>query len=1512
MKPARVLCVAFCTILATSAVAQVQTGTPQFGTLSNGPDIINIGNLNVHFTIPVLNKTGRGSNFVYNLDYDSSIWYPASINGQQYWQPVSGWGWKPFSFDAYISYNMTTSSGLCGQYGNIPWQSWSYNQVIYVDNAGITHTFNAGGSYISTTGGAPPNCPPTGPQPPNTIPATASDGSGLTLYYTIYQGYITAYVTTKAGMTLNPPVYANSAPPPTWSYLSTDSNGNQVSGANGVYTDTTGKTALTVSSTPPTSTTIAYYNTNGSSSQYVLTYSPYHIQTSFGCSSPSITEYSANNVYLVSSITLPDQSSVYQFIYEQIPANSGNYTGRVASIKLPAGNTINYSYSGGSNGINCSDGSTAGLTRTLNSDSGSPVSTWTYARSYPAGAGTSHTEVADGLNNHIAYDFVEPSNQPASATAAYYETNRRVYQGAESGTPVLARSTCYNGATSPCTATSFTSPPSQVDIYETLDGIQTHGTTSKYAYGDTTEIDTYDFGGASSRGPLQRQENWVYGYSLPGLPTSDSVYDGSHNLVGQTTYSYDGGSVISTSNVPQHTSVTGPRGNLTGMTRYASSSVSYNLSATYYDTGSLHSYTTPNGTTTQSYDTSYVYNTGTSLPTPASGVILAVGKTYDTSYTGLPLTSTDMNAQVTQLVSYDSLLRLTEVTYPDGGMTTWSYSPTSVTGNVYQNATVSSQSEVQFDGYGRKSRVITANGQTSNPWYQQDFCYDANGNLAFTSYSYQSTGLSVAKVCSGSGDTLTYDVLGRVTKAQRSNGEARTYSYTGRATMVIDENLVTRISQSDGLGRPVIVCEVTTKPNTYSGSPVSCGADIANQTGFTTIFSYNLATGTTTVSQGAQTRTFTTDWLGRTTSVAEPESGTANYTYAYNSTGLLVTRTKPRENQTSPSVLATSAYQYDSLGRLLNVSYSDGTPSTPNRYFDYDKSEGWSYTQTNLKGLLSGTTVYLPPGNAATIFSYDKMGRTNEMAECLPSGCSSGIARQLNYTYDLAGNLLSSTDGAGVTSTYTVSRANELLSLTSSLNNSTNPPSIVSNVQNGPNGPTGYTEGNSPNQLNVVPWYDSLGRYTGGWTCNGSTTHNCNGGTEIQGSLVAWKGNQTTEICEDNPNPNQCTNTGYDEFGRMTSFSWVTGAPNSYTYAYDRYGNRWAQTQTAGTGGPQPNLSFNALNNRISSGGFSYDAAGNLMSDSIHSYSYDAEGNIVSVDNNGSTAQYYYNALNQRVRSVVGGAATEFLFNAAGQRVSIWNGSTQAQLQGQYYWGSKPVGFYSGGSAHFQHQNWLGTERVRTSYSGGVEGVYGNLPFGDFQTTSGSNTDAYHFATLDHDSETNTDHAQFRQYNNSQGRWVSPDPYEGSYDLSNPQSFNRYGYVANNPLSATDSLGLDPGCNLVYLVAIETVWVPATDGDGPGTWVDTSVDVPEIVCTGPGGGAPNNGKQNPCGTSCHSPVRPPGPPGKDPISNCQKVAILTGILGWGAGPWFEGAAAWAAYMIPNTASTAALMACWGQ
>src|SRR5258706_78053 len=97
--------------------AQVATGTPPFGSFGGGPDIINLANLNAHISIPVLHKSGRGTNFTYDLSYGTSVWYPSASTGTNTWTPVINWGWRGQTEVAvgYASYGVS-GGGHCRIY----------------------------------------------------------------------------------------------------------------------------------------------------------------------------------------------------------------------------------------------------------------------------------------------------------------------------------------------------------------------------------------------------------------------------------------------------------------------------------------------------------------------------------------------------------------------------------------------------------------------------------------------------------------------------------------------------------------------------------------------------------------------------------------------------------------------------------------------------------------------------------------------------------------------------------------------------------------------------------------------------------------------------------------------------------------------------------------------------------------------------------------------------------------------------------------------------------------------------------------------------------------------------------------------------------------------------------------------------------------------------------------------------------------------------------------------------
>jgi RHS repeat-associated protein len=264
---------------------------------------------------------------------------------------------------------------------------------------------------------------------------------------------------------------------------------------------------------------------------------------------------------------------------------------------------------------------------------------------------------------------------------------------------------------------------------------------------------------------------------------------------------------------------------------------------------------------------------------------------------------------------------------------------------------------------------------------------------------------------------------------------------------------------------------------------------------------------------------------------------------------------------------------------------------------------------------------------------------------------------------------------------------------------------------------------------------------------------------------------------------------GYDASNRLIS---AGKSGLSFTYDYDRYGNRWHQNVTSGSG-PAPQLSFDATTNRINSAGYSYDAAGNLLSDGTCSYTYDAENRLTSATCMGTTTTYTYDAEGRRVAKAVGGSITEeYVYDLAGHVISQFGSyPTSAWVRDEIYAGERHLATYRNGTTYFNHADWLGTERARSDMTGAMCETITSLPFGDGQATSGACGDPSpnHFTGKERDSESGLDNFGARYDSSSLGRFMSPDPMGGHQE--DPQTMNRYSYVRNNPLNLTDPTGLD-------------------------------------------------------------------------------------------------------------------------
>ena len=107
------------------------------------------------------------------------------------------------------------------------------------------------------------------------------------------------------------------------------------------------------------------------------------------------------------------------------------------------------------------------------------------------------------------------------------------------------------------------------------------------------------------------------------------------------------------------------------------------------------------------------------------------------------------------------------------------------------------------------------------------------------------------------------------------------------------------------------------------------------------------------------------------------------------------------------------------------------------------------------------------------------------------------------------------------------------------------------------------------------------------------------------------------------------------------------------------------------------------------------------------------------------------------------------------------------------------------GTTTYFHQDHLST-RVLTNVNGTVVGELGHYPFGEKWYETGTTT-KQKFTTYELDSETGNDYTTGRMYASALGRFLSPDVAPAS--LADPQSWNRYSYVENDPVNNTDPSG---------------------------------------------------------------------------------------------------------------------------
>jgi RHS repeat-associated protein len=1420
--------VALVVLSSAPCFAQVQTGTPPYGSFGGGPDVVNLGNLNVHINVPVFSRGGRGTPLVYNLGYDTSVWVPVNSSGSPVWTPASNWGWtsSTASVTGHLS-NTETMERTCPVVINphlppVDEETIFFYTWTYYDSFGGVHQFPGNTTTWTSS--------PCGSAGSSSLNATATDGSG----YTISANGTSGSVYTRKGTLIGPPTNQFSG-----IGTLTDRNGNVISvDSSGNITDTLGTVALAVSGTgtPSSPITFTYTPPNGTPTAYTANFTSLTIKTNFGCN--GVAEFGPTAENLLTSISLPDGTD-YTFTYEQTSGFSGDYTGRLASVTLPTGGTITYTYPGSNDGVECSDGSTASLTRTVN-----PGGEWQYARS---GSGTAWTttitDPTTPINNQTVINFQSVTPAVGSA-ASFYETERKIYQGStSSGALMKTIYTCYNGGALPCNSTAVTQPITQrtfTSQWPGSGGLESKTNVTYNSYGSVTEKDEYVYG-AGAPGSLVRKTLTGYaslGNGIVGMPSSITVKDGSNNIKAQTAYCYDEGTPsgtstcaatgppTATSGTPQHVAVTGSRGNVTTVTSLVQGATTLGKTYTYYDTGNVLTTTDVNGAqTTYSYGTNSCGNSfATSLSEP-----LSLSKLMAWNCTGGVETSvTDENNQSVSTTYNDpDFWRPNKSTDQESNVTNMTYTGQSSAETALVFNSNGSTSDVlgNMDGLGRTqvSQVLEAPGSATYDSVETD--YDVVGRPSKTSLPYSG---SAGQTNSGApGTTTTYDALSRRNQITDSGGRTIAFTYSQNDTYSkmtpapTGENPKQKQSEFDAQGRMTSVCEITSA--TGSGT---C-AQTSSVTGYWTKYSYDVLNHLIGVTQNAQstgsqqTRTYAYDDLGRLTSESNPESGTTTYTYDSDTTcgtykGDLVKKVDAVGN--------VICYKYDVLHRLTSTFVSSGSyaSSTPYKYFVYDTATVNGVAMSNAKTRMAEAYTCVSPCTSKITdigFSYSVRGEVSDVYESTPN---SGGYYHTSATYWANGALDVLTAKYGSTAiaglpTFTYAPDGEGRIGTVSANSGQNPvtattysvASLATQVSFGSSDSDSFTYDPNTNRLTQYKFTINAQSLIGTLTWNAIGT--------LEGLSVTdpfFSGGSQT-----------CAYTHDDEI-RIASVN--CGSAWSQTFSYDAFGN----ISKSGTVSFQPDYSY--LTNRMTLVGSStptYDANGNATNDTAHTYTWDAAGKAVTVDSVGLT----YDALGRMVEQNKSGAYYQIVYTPKGAKFAIMNGSTLQKAFVPLTGGSQAV-YTASGLVYYRHSDWVGSSRfastpTRTLY---YDGAY--APFGEAYAQTG--TADLSFTGMNQDTVANLYDFPARELNDIHGRWPSPDPAGmKSVSLRDPQSWNRYAYVDNNPLSFTDPTGM----NKCFWWRVPLKPIPCIMGGGADTDSTNGMDANLAVDLGLGGNQSQSG-----------------------------------------------------------------------
>ncbi|MCU1231255.1 MAG: hypothetical protein JWO97_4139 [Acidobacteria bacterium] len=296
----------------------------------------------------------------------------------------------------------------------------------------------------------------------------------------------------------------------------------------------------------------------------------------------------------------------------------------------------------------------------------------------------------------------------------------------------------------------------------------------------------------------------------------------------------------------------------------------------------------------------------------------------------------------------------------------------------------------------------------------------------------------------------------------------------------------------------------------------------------------------------------------------------------------------------------------------------------------------------------------------------------------------------------------------------------------------------------------------------------------------------------------------------------------YDEYGRLARATVgppiTPAATTTQQFTYDSYGNLTTiiTTSPSGTrtGGFAVNAATNQLTGNCPAGSdpcFSafYDAgSGNQLGrTTANEYKWDPAGMMSELNQPAVRHErYIYDANDERIvvidqpssSSETRRYALRGLDSKVARELTNTVSSNTWELTKDYvYRGSVLLASFSGNetdpSRHY-HIDHLGSPRLITDGTAHRLAAHTYLPFGREAEGSEADTERMKFTGHERDGVAGSagfdlDYMHARYYDPNAGRFLSVDPELGSAIPERPQTWNRYSYVANNPVNALDPTG---------------------------------------------------------------------------------------------------------------------------